>query len=530
MCRAALARNPLLRRNAPRSTRASSTRRALGIGRAGLAALLLSSAPWLAASEAQAEVKYTVRWLPSPSQEVVGYLLDVSSSDGQSSMTWDLGQPAAHEGVMSARILVDEGLDQVLTLRAYGGGALSPPSNAIVVPATPGSVPGEDPDPVEEPPPPTTPPPSIPPPPPAGSTAADGAVGVYAAGDALVLMHVDGTTSELARYYLVGLYDIHPTWCDIDDDGDRDLVVGLGPGSWSRMIVLELDDLELVELRVMAGTRADYAAENGETYPACGDVDGDGLTEIAVGHGAGSMARITMLDDARTGFAFMPGTHRRLVHTLPELGSIGFWYSVHGSAKPLLADVDGDGRDELIVSRTGGGDGTISVFDDALASWAVMPALATSEGVLRVVHDLGYRARDGSTDVAAADLDGDGRAEIVVATGRGDTTRIDVFDDAQAGFVRSTTLSSPESLLPPDDAVPLIVLHPGLYDLDGDGRLELSLGFRGGVDGESGEGRLQVLDDVTTGFAPYVWTGENDGVLFNPERIGRVWPAIEANP
>ena len=122
------------------------------------------------------------------------------------------------------------------------------------------------------------------------------------------------------------------------------------------------------------------------------------------------------------------------------------------------------------------------------------------------------------------DIDGDGRPEIVLATRSiGGKTRIDVFDDAIGGFARLTEHSV---VVTGPAGAGMFLLRPGLADIDGDGRLEIALGFPAS---EAAEGALQVLDDVETGFAPYLWTGDLDGQIAVPASANGVWPAIGAD-
>ncbi len=359
-------------------------------------------------------------------------------------------------------------------------------------------------------------------PPVAQATPESQVVGLYAVSDSLRLLRLNGRSELLVRDDLIRNYGARPTWCDLDDDGDRDLVVGFGRGSGSRLLLLTLEDLAVVDREVIVGTDPDYAASNGETIPACGDVDGDGLNEIAVGLGASAWASIMMLDDQGANYATMSGTSGPRISTLSLSSRLGVFYYSFGSTKPSLADVDGDGRDEILIGRTEEGQGTITVLDDALELYQPIRPSGTFEDLVNVVPLYATLDYDGATDVAGGDVDADGRAEIVVASHRSGRTVIDVYDDAQAGFGRLVVNES--AAIP---GLELEVLAPMLADLNGDGRLEVAVG---GSTAPSLEGKVQVFDDIESGFAPYVWTGKIDGSVAAPAGVDRVWPALLANP
>ena len=116
---------------------------------------------------------------------------------------------------------------------------------------------------------------------------------------------------------------------------------------------------------------------------ALGDVDGDGSLEIAVATGAA-------VDLLRENGNRMPSfpveflEHRKLGRTAGE---------------PLLADLDGDGRQEILVAASAGGIAGIDDDGSQLGGFPVLTAAAV-----------------GSTPVAA-DLDGDGGLEVAVLAG-----------------------------------------------------------------------------------------------------------------
>lgn len=144
-----------------------------------------------------------------------------------------------------------------------------------------------------------------------------------------------------------------------------------------------------------------------------------------------------------------------------------------GESGPALADVDRDGVLDIVH---GAGDGSVSVLDGAtgndLPGWpartlAIEAGLSAgfTSGAVPIPHEAVIGA------VAADDLDGDGRIEIVVAGTRGRIYVFDAHGRQRPGFPVRTNpaLSDPLHRDPLNDSDRGVVGAPTLADLDAPG-------------------------------------------------------------
>ena len=221
---------------------------------------------------------------------------------------------------------------------------------------------------------------------------------------------------------------------------------------------------------------------------ATGDTDGDGAAEVVAGLDADCCTSVNVLDGAAGE---------------PVLGFFPFGDRSEQGARVATADVNGDGRTELLVvgtyshsvdffAATGGAAfRTITALgDDAYGEVAVaagdllgdaVPELvvisASSNGPVVKIVDV----RSGATlqslypfspdfsspDVAVADVDGDGHNDLVVMAHSPSGTQVKSIDGADGSQLASFFVLDPSLVETPTVAA---------GDLDGDGKAEIVLG------------------------------------------------------
>jgi len=146
---------------------------------------------------------------------------------------------------------------------------------------------------------------------------------------------------------------------------------------------------------------------SGGVRVAVGDVNGDGAPDIITGSGPGA-AQVK---------AFSGRDQSLLRSFLPYSGFSGGVFVAAG-------DVNGDGRDDIITGSDATGAPHVKVFDGntgvELASFFAYPVGFT-----------------GGVRVAAGDVNGDGRADIITGVGAGSGPHVKVFDGATGGQIRS---------------------------------------------------------------------------------------------
>ncbi|HWJ54847.1 MAG TPA: VCBS repeat-containing protein, partial [Vicinamibacterales bacterium] len=139
---------------------------------------------------------------------------------------------------------------------------------------------------------------------------------------------------------------------------------------------------------------------------AAGDVNGDGLADVIVGSGSGGPPFVLALDG---------GSGAVLRSFIPYIGSF------LGGVYVAAADVTGDGIADIVTGAGPGGAPHVQVFDGRTGA-----AIAGPLGSFFAYTP----AFAGGVRVAAGDLNGDGRADIVTGAGPGGGPHVRVFDGA----------------------------------------------------------------------------------------------------
>jgi hypothetical protein len=141
----------------------------------------------------------------------------------------------------------------------------------------------------------------------------------------------------------------------------------------------------------------------GGVYVATGDVTGDGVDDIITGTGNGGGPRVRVFD----------GVTADLVREF-----FPYEDTFRGGVIVAAGDTNGDGFAEIITGTGVGGGPRVIVFD----------------GVTGAVRDNFFALEDtfrGGVLVAAADVTGDGKAEVITGTGVGGGPRVQAFEVAE---------------------------------------------------------------------------------------------------
>jgi uncharacterized repeat protein (TIGR01451 family) len=345
--------------------------------------------------------------------------------------------------------------------------------------------------------------------------------------------------------------------CDVDGDGLDEIVTGVGPGGGPHVIVFS-----------MAGgvpaTLASFFAYDpgfdGGVYVACGDVDGDGLADVVTGAGRGG------------------GPHVRVFRVPPGGGDVAeiasFWAydpAFGGGVRVAAGDVNGDGRADVVTGAGPGGGPHVRAFSvtggvptELVSFYAYAPGfpggvtVASADvtgdrvaeiitgtirdgGPLRVFQIDGpaaireltsfypyFEFFPGETRVAAADIDGDGVADVITGAGRFGGPHVRAFSLAGGRTTELASFYAYDPVFCDLGGSAALRTCEGLFvagaDITGDGRAEIIAA------NDQDAGPVRIFQVVPGGIVLYTSFFAYGPYWLGPVRVGAVlpernWPA-----
>jgi uncharacterized repeat protein (TIGR01451 family) len=199
---------------------------------------------------------------------------------------------------------------------------------------------------------------------------------------------------------------------DVNGDGIPDIICAAGPGGGPEVVVLDGRSGQ-----ILGSFFATAPSFTGGVTVAAGDVNGDGRADIVTGVGPGGGPQVMVFDG-------------RTFQALTSFYATAPFFS--GGVTVAVGDINGDGRADIIAGFGPGGGPQVAIFDgrtfqELSSFYALSPSFR------------------GGLYVAAGDVNGDGRADIIVGAGAGGGPQVSVFDGRTLQMLASFFATDPSS-------------------------------------------------------------------------------------
>ena len=245
-----------------------------------------------------------------------------------------------------------------------------------------------------------------------GDGALDVIVGAGPGGGPQVRVY-DGKTGQPLSGFLGSFYGIQPSSFtggvfvavgDVNGDGFADVIVGADAGGGPQVDVFSGKDGSR-----LASFNALSASFTGGVRVAAGDVNGDGRADIIAAAGPGGGPQVTIYD----------GFNGIILNSF-----YAFQTNFHGGVNVAASDINGDGKADIIAAAGPGGGPQVTIYD------------GTSDAILDSFYAFQSNFH-GGVNLAASDIDGDGRADIIAAAGAGGRPQVTIYDGTSGTILDS---------------------------------------------------------------------------------------------
>ena len=300
---------------------------------------------------------------------------------------------------------------------------------------------------------------------------------------------------------------------DVDGDGVPDMAVGAdgddtgGGFSPGAVYVHFMNSSGTVRdtAKIADGTGGGPFLRSGSSFgrslSSVGDLDGNGITNLAVGSADGASGSIYTISLSATGTA---NSFVRITGALGG-GPSHFDFADFGRSIAPLGDFDGDGVPDIVVGAPGDNGGTVYSPGGSAIHILLMNSDGTVRDSVRIADGAGGGPtlpgdQFGSSLASIGDLDGDGITDLVVGAvsdDTGGTNRGAVY----VLFLNSTgTVREFAKIADSTGGGPILANGDGfgssiasVGDLDGDGISDLAVGATGDDTGGSAKGAVHIL-------------------------------------
>jgi hypothetical protein len=236
---------------------------------------------------------------------------------------------------------------------------------------------------------------------------------------------------------------------DVNGDGGADLITATGPGAAHVKVFVGGGLQETLSF-------FPYDANTGGVFVAAGDVNGDGFADIVTGADQGAAPHVKVFSGA-TGLAIQ--------------SFFAYPVSFSGGVRVAAGDVNGDGVVVDVVTAAGpGGAPHVKVFHGTTGA----------EIFSFFAYDVSF---SGGVYVAAGDVNGDGRADVITGSGS-DVSHVKVFSGTTGEVLQSFFAYPP--------AASSGGVRVAVGDVDGDGRAEITT-----VPGPGAASNVRVFNGIT---------------------------------